>query len=204
MAQDQPVDAAPAVADDDDIIAKEERQKKHYFYLKELQSMARELPAMYQQRLPYDLLCGLANALLDGTVADIVTGLKEVQQLEERHLSSQRIKMINEHKAAKQELKQKHREALQHCQSRPHNLLYVTTQCEKEMESLEKRFEDELKKKDMKVILELDQKVMDQQVMLERAGVPGFFVTNSPNETRLQMYLLDFIIRISQLSVSSS
>ena len=53
---------------------------------------------MYQQRLPYDLLCGLANALLDGTVADIVTGLKEVQQLEERNLSGQRIKMINEHK----------------------------------------------------------------------------------------------------------
>ena len=63
----------------------------------------------------------------------------------------------------------------------------------------DKRFEEELKKRDMKVILELDQKVMDQQVMLERAGVPGFFVTNSANEIRMQMYLLDFIVRISQL-----
>ena len=50
----------------------------------------------------------------------------------------------------------------------------------------------------MKVILDLDQKVMDQQVTLEKAGVPGFFVTNNPNEIRMQMYLLGFIIRMGQ------
>ena len=50
----------------------------------------------------------------------------------------------------------------------------------------------------MKVILELDQKVMDQQVLLEKSGVPGFYVTNNPQEVRLQMYLLDFIQRLAQ------
>ncbi len=63
----------------------------------------------------------------------------------------------------------------------------------------EKKCEEELKRKDMKIILELDQKVMDQQVTLERAGVPGFFVTNNPQEVRLQMYLLDFIMRCVHL-----
>ena len=52
----------------------------------------------YQQRVPYDLLCGLASALLDGTVFEIVRSLKEVQHLEERNLYNQRSKLINEYK----------------------------------------------------------------------------------------------------------
>lgn len=55
----------------------------------------------------------------------------------------------------------------------------------------------------MKIILELDQKVMDQQVMLEKAGVPGFFVTNNKLDIRLQMYLLEFIIRLSHMEIPS-
>ena len=53
----------------------------------------------YQQRLPYDLLSGLANSLLDGTVFKIVTGLQEVQEWEERGMSQQRTKMIADHKS---------------------------------------------------------------------------------------------------------
>ena len=67
-----------------------------------------------------------------------------------------------------------------------------------------KRCEDEVRKKDMKVILDLDQKVMDQQVMLERAGVPGFFVTNNKQDIRLQMYLLEFMARLSRMDLPGS
>jgi len=52
----------------------------------------------YQQRLSYDLLSSLARVLLDGTVFEIISSLREVQQLEERNLSNQRIKLVNEHK----------------------------------------------------------------------------------------------------------
>lgn len=52
----------------------------------------------YQQRLPYDLLSALANSLLDGTVFDIVQSLKEVQYLEEKALSTQRLRLVNEHR----------------------------------------------------------------------------------------------------------
>lgn len=55
-------------------------------------------PSKYQQRLPYDLLSSLANSLLDGTVFEIVRSLQEVQQLEERHLHTQRVKLVNDHK----------------------------------------------------------------------------------------------------------
>ena len=68
---------------------------------------------------------------------------------------------------------------------------------------MEKRCEEEVKKKDMKVIMDLDQKVMDQQVMLERAGVPGFFVTNNKQDIRLQMYLLEFINRLRYMDLPS-
>lgn len=37
----------------------------------------------------------------------------------------------------------------------------------------------------------------EQQVTLEKTGVPGFHVTNNPNEVRLQMYILEFILRLN-------
>lgn len=62
---------------------------------------------------------------------------------------------------------------------------------------MERRCEEEMKKRDAKIILELDQKLMDQQSMLEKAGVPGFYVTNNRQDVRLQMYLLEFITRLA-------
>ncbi len=50
---------------------------------------------------------------------------------------------------------------------------------------------------DMNLVLELDQKVTEQQVTLENAGVPGFRVTNNPTEVRVQMHLVDFIRRLT-------
>lgn len=55
-----------------------------------------------------------------------------------------------------------------------------------------------LKETDMKLVLHLDQKVKDQQSTLEKAGVPGFYVTDNPKEIKIQMYLLDFILRLSR------
>jgi len=66
--------------------------------LKKWENVCLSCFSKYQQRLPYDLLSSLANVLLDGTVFEIVSSLREVQQLEERNLSNQRIKLINEHK----------------------------------------------------------------------------------------------------------
>ncbi|CAE1304658.1 Protein DGCR6,Protein DGCR6L [Acanthosepion pharaonis] len=141
-----------------DIERKELLQKRHYFFLNELQQMARELPGKYQQRVPYDLLSGLAHALLDGTVFEIVRSLSEVQHLEEKNLFNQRVKQMNDHKAQKHEMLKKHKEMIQACETKPHNLPLVTTQVEREREIMNKRIEDEVKKRDMKTIMELDQK----------------------------------------------
>ena len=53
---------------------------------------------------------------------------------------------------------------------------------------------------DMEVIRKLDQQVVDQQLFLEKASVPGFTVTNNPTDIQLQMYLLGFIATISRSS----
>lgn len=35
--------------------------------------------------------------------------------------------------------------------------------------------------------------------MLQKAGVPGFYHTPNPKEIKIQMFLLDFILRLSRL-----
>jgi len=54
----------------------------------------------------------------------------------------------------------------------------------------------------MDVIRKLDQQVVDQQMFLEKASVPGFTVTNNPVDIQLQMYLLGFITTLSRSAQS--
>ena len=56
---------------------------------------------------------------------------------------------------------------------------------------------DELKRFDIKVVNEFDQKVIEQQEMMKKAGVPGFYVTRDPVELKVQMYIFKFIQRLS-------
>jgi hypothetical protein len=51
----------------------------------------------YQQRVPCELLSGLANALLNDTIFEIVNVLMEIQHVTEKHLFQQRLQLINKH-----------------------------------------------------------------------------------------------------------
>ncbi len=68
-----------------------------------------------------------------------------------------------------------------------------------ELLRFDEQCKEELKKFDMRVILDLDSLVSQQQMTLERAGVPKFFVTNKAEEVRFQMHLIDFIERVKSL-----
>ena len=155
----------------------EDYQEKLYSLLSKLQQMARELPAQYQQRISYDLLSALAASLAQGAIVEIVKMLTEVQQVTEKHLFQQRLQFINKHKMEKQNL-------------------IAADQSPSALAAADKRFQEELRQHDMKLVTQLDQKVSDQQVTLERAGLPGFYVTNNPTEIQVQMYLLEFILKI--------
>ncbi|XP_030021539.2 LOW QUALITY PROTEIN: gonadal protein gdl [Manduca sexta] len=161
-------------------------QRKLYFLLEQLQDMARELPPKYQMRVPIELLSGLANCLLNDTVFEIVKGLMEIQHVTEKHLFQQRLQVINENTLEIQNM--------------------INTVMDPEQQQLQQtillvRHTERLKQTDMKLVLQLDQKVTDQQVTLEKAGVPGFFVTSKPIEVKVQMYLLDFILRLSKMDI---
>merc|ERR1712037_758174 len=158
-------------------MAAESHQERLYHLLDQLQRMARELPTKYQQRIPYDLLAELAASLAQGQIFEIVKMLTEVQQATEKHLFQQRLQSINRQQQEKQNL-------------------VARNASEAEVATKEARMKEDRQQEDMRLVTQLDQKVSDQQVTLERAGVPGFYVTNNPTEVQVQMYLLEFIVRI--------
>nr|CAG4652262.1 EOG090X0GJG [Triops cancriformis] len=166
----------------------EETQQRLYFLHERLQEMTRELPEKYQQRLPVELLSSLANALLSDTIFEIVIGLSEIQQITEKQLLHQRLELLKRQKSDREQL---HR-----------TLDEMKASHEEQRTSLAARLKEEQKQFDMNTILQLDQKVREQQAALEGAGVPGFRVTNNFDEVQVQMYLLQFIIRLSRMNAS--
>lgn len=145
--------------------------------------------------------------------------------------------------ALKQELTRKHKDALQTCKS--HNLALLKTNQQAELEvsilspshllpdtfiigkscvfsfqALEVRVREEQRMMDKKIVAEMDQKVIDQQNTLEKAGVPGFYITTNPQvisvqqrgdadekasncclllqELTMQMNLLELILKLQQ------
>ncbi|XP_045147475.1 protein DGCR6L isoform X1 [Echinops telfairi] len=108
------------------------QQERHYQLLSALQSLVKELPSSFQQRLSYTTLSDLALALLDGTVFEIVQGLLEIQHLTEKSLYNQRLRLQNDHRVLRQALRQKHEEAQQTC--RPHNLPVLQAAQQRELE----------------------------------------------------------------------
>uniref|UniRef100_A0A3B5R7V7 DiGeorge syndrome critical region gene 6 n=1 Tax=Xiphophorus maculatus TaxID=8083 RepID=A0A3B5R7V7_XIPMA len=182
------------------------------------------LISSFQQRLTYNTLSDLALALIDGTVYEIVQGLLDIQHLTEKNLYNQRQKLHCEHQGLKQDLVRKHKDALQSC--KPHNLSLLKTTQQTELEvrnktsivmftprnarlfcilcivygfqALEVRVREEQKMMDKKIVVEMDQKVTDQQNTLEKAGVPGFYITTNPLELTMQMNLLELILKLQQ------
>ncbi|XP_058832913.1 gonadal protein gdl [Topomyia yanbarensis] len=159
-------------------------QRKLYFLLEHLKKMHATLPEQYQMRISYELLAGLANSLLNDTIFEIVKGLMEIQHVTEKHLMQVREKVENDHQLEVKQWESK----IQDPEELEHIIALMKIKHTKNM-----------KETDMKLVLHLDQKVKDQQSTLEKAGVPGFYVTENPKEIKIQMYLLDFILRLSRM-----
>lgn len=172
------------------------QQERHYYLLSELQTLVKDLPSSFQQRLSYTTLSDLAQALIDGTVYEIVQGLLDIQHLTEKNLYNQRQKLHSEHRALKQDLVRKHRQALQTCKS--HNVAVLKSNQRTETEALEQRVREEQRMMDEKIVAEMDHKVLDQQNTLEKAGVPGFYITTNPQELMMQINLLELILKLQQ------
>ncbi|XP_044743747.1 gonadal protein gdl [Chrysoperla carnea] len=166
-------------------------QRKLYCLLEQLQSFHQKLEPEYQMRIPYELLSGLANSLLNETIFEIVKGLMEIQHVTEKQLFHQRLQLIRKHE-------EEFTETLNHQVN--NNLLTVEEKI-KNVCLLKLKQKDELKLLDLNIIRELDKKVRDQQEILEKAGVPGFYATIKETDLKVQMHLLDFILRLSTMKL---
>ena len=168
-------------------------------YISKLQEFVSPLPTQYKKRLPYDVLCQLAHALLDGTVFEITGGLKDIQKLSEKNLDSKRKKLAMDQRGRTVEMRRRHQAELNVTASRPHQLALIEKQHAEERAMFQQTSERDLLQLDQKCVLELDQIVTDQQVALQRAGVPLFSISNKPEDVRLQMYLLEFIAKLNRI-----
>lgn len=53
---------------------------------------------------------------------------------------------------------------------------------------------EELRQFDLFVLRQMDEKVREQQSLLQQAGVPGFWVTSSAEELHVQRMILNLIL----------
>ncbi|KAH8396999.1 hypothetical protein KR215_007241 [Drosophila sulfurigaster] len=163
----------------------------NFFLVDQLKAMHAELPEILQTRISYDLLTELANCVLNESIFDIVKALMELQHVTEKHLIQMRAQVENEYEieVADWRAKIKDPEELQHI------LGLMKIKHTKKLVETDKKIVEVLDQKaSRKIIL-----VYDQQSMLQKAGVPGFYHTQSPKEIKIQMFLLDFILRLSRL-----
>ncbi|KAA0201001.1 hypothetical protein HAZT_HAZT004082 [Hyalella azteca] len=182
------------------------RQEKLYRLMEKLKNMAREVPPKYQPRLSYDLLSALASLLLDDTVLQIVAELIDLQHMTERHLHQTRCSLLARHRAEKERMKSQHKseEDMARCRARLHALPQMQAQHSALENDLERRHQMELQKCNLDALKIIDEKVVEQQSTLAKVGVPGFFVSTNPMDVRVQMYILGFIMKISQQNPSYS
>ncbi|KAL1131983.1 hypothetical protein AAG570_011593 [Ranatra chinensis] len=110
----------------------------------------------------------------------------DIQHVTEKHLFQQRLQLTYKQSLEIQEMMMTHEdEAVQFA-----NKL-----------TLKMKHKKELKELDTRIISQLDQRVNDQQRFLEMAGVPGFEVTDNPMKIQVQIRLLDFILRLSEMKM---
>lgn len=175
----------------------EQAQKKYHLFLKSLFKYRDDLPPGLKAKMADYQMRDLARSLLDDTVFDIVQELEDIQSLREKQLLNKRMKVVGQHKMQKLEMSKRHKgEAVRSAQ---HQLPLLKAEQEREKETLGRRLAEEVKATDREVILELDQVVSQQQTTLCQAAVPFFFVTNNTQDIQVQLHILRFIQKLSQL-----
>eukprot|EP00117_Sycon_ciliatum_P018871 scpid48340/ scgid17291/ Protein DGCR6L; DiGeorge syndrome critical region 6-like protein len=146
------------------------------------------LPSVTQE-----VIAQLASCLADETVFEIFREIEEIQLITERNLLNERMRVLNQHKTRRIDLAKEHKAALQKYETMAHRLPQIKSNFQQKKTALEKTLEEELRQLDQKIILQLDQQVLEQQSTLQQVGVPCFYITNNKEELRLQMAIMRLI-----------
>jgi len=125
-------------------------------------------------------------------IYDIINTLQQMQADKELDIAARRDTLAQAFQFRKQELTKLHLQRL---------ALAGTATTDKtvqrhfrEKQALEDEMIKEMAKFDLQALNELDEKVFEQQVALQKAGVPGFFPTKDPQQLDLQSKILAAIL----------
>lgn len=177
---------------------RESFQQRVYFFLTELRTWFAEAPLDVRTSLTDESLTELAHVLADGTVFHVVADLIEGQRLEEHALHKQLADLRSEQSAERIELRKRHCAERQAVQASQHQLPVLQKEQEQEIQHLRKRQQDAMRGLITHIIHVLDGRVVEQQAGLERIGCYLFTPTTNPQQIRLQMHVLDWIMRLAR------
>ncbi|CAI2732413.1 unnamed protein product [Schistosoma spindalis] len=188
----------------DNHVDREYFQQKIYYYLNELRNFVQQAPFDIQTGISEDMITQLAHILAEGKIFPTVSELVNSQRVEEQILHKQLIDLRSEQSACRSALRRKHREEISMNASRPHHLPVLQKGHEQEMHRLVKNQTDALRNLSLRILDSLDGRVVEQQLTLERIGVPAFLRTTNAQIIRIQMRILDWIVRLSRRSLPQS
>ncbi|CAL8070553.1 unnamed protein product [Calicophoron daubneyi] len=177
---------------------REQYQQKVYYYLTELRQLLAQAPQDIQSSISDEVLTQIAHCLADGNVFDVVADLAESQRLEEQAMHKQLIELRSEQSAERAALRKRNREARSLVASRPHHLPILEKEQEQERQHLNKRQANAFRSMTSHIVHAMDGRVIEQQTALEQAGLPMFFATTNPQLIRVQMRMLDWIMRLAR------
>ncbi|KRZ96953.1 hypothetical protein T08_13241 [Trichinella sp. T8] len=159
-------------------------------YFRQLKLLTNNLKSSERKIIDDNVLFALAGSLVDDNVFQIVCELKDIQDLKEYDMFEKYSQFVNESNLAREALLTRQELDIRRCYSVAETLS-TAERNRLELETLNK--ETELKRRRLvgELLHELDNLIISQQTILEKAGIPLFRRTDikQENADKLKIYL---------------
>ncbi|KRZ18510.1 hypothetical protein T11_16061 [Trichinella zimbabwensis] len=150
-------------------------------YFRQLKLLTANLKSNERRIIDDNVLFALAGSLVDDNVFQIVCELKDIQDLKEYDMFEKYSQFVNESNLSREALLTRQELDIRRCYSVAETLS-TAERNRLELETLNK--ETELKRRRLvgELLHELDNLIISQQTILEKAGIPLFRRTDTMNE----------------------
>lgn len=137
-----------------------------------------------------DLHLKIESLLENQSFLVVLQHLEKLQKDAEMDIERRREEIKNQHNQKRIDLYNLHRKRIE---KQPERRNEVIARNNKEYKDLERLIRQEMSEFENKVSKEIDDATRDQQIILQNAGVPGFFPTTDSNQISLQSKILNLL-----------